>query len=583
MPRDTFASIPTPRHLATLDSLSEEALEELREVGALTASTLAFHGKLRTTRDVVAPRFRKLRRVDLGGNCLERIGDLATLAELRELVLSGNHIDDLDDLRSCGAKLELLELQHNALRSLGEAIGRLTRLRTLRLDSQAGGGIASLAPLRTCAALTALDVSGNALTSIDGLLDLNALASLNLARNAIVTLDLGTAVGRRACFPRLVELNLRGNALTSARVLDVLASLETVDLSRNRIAEWSELPLLPRAQEVYLDHNALRDVVGGEGRDAGEAVTWGTIALLWPRVELLGLAHNELAALPVEGPCVVSIEESALRRRRSQKKVKKRPSAGAGGGVGRKPSKKGGRVRARVGVAAAIAARSSSNPSELRELWIEGNPVARSAGASDLERRLRAALPQLEVLDDRDLLEEGGGGDEAEAAPARFGEDGVSDDGEDGEASAVLENMSSWRDQLNALRSELSQLGSAQSRVDAETLAAVRGRRIAAEAEAEAEAEKLAEDDDDGHAASSKEDDYDAKVQEEKEEERASSKEEDADLDAGRTDGVERSPTTHTDDATSRAARRGVSSSSGGSKGELARRLLASPGVAALP
>ena len=275
----SFAGVATPRQLASLERLGADALDELRDAGALTSSMLAFHGKLRSTRDV--QQFTKLRRLDLGGNCVRRVGDLTMLGELRELVLSGNAIEGLDDLRGVSAKLETLELQHNAICTLGESIGGLTRLRTLRLESQAGGGLRSVAPLRRCKGLTELDLSVNSLTSIDGLHDLNALTSLSIARNAIETLDLGSAVGRRACFPRLVELNLRGNALRSARVLDVLSALEIVDLSRNAIESWSELPLLPRAQEVYLDRNALRESVGGLGPAADGVVTWGTIALLW--------------------------------------------------------------------------------------------------------------------------------------------------------------------------------------------------------------------------------------------------------------------------------------------------------------
>ena len=95
---------------------------------------------------------------------------------------SSNKLEDCEGLGEC-VSLESLQLQQNLLTEAPKCLSQLRQLRALRLDRNRLSG--AVGPgLAACVALTSLDLSGNALTSLAGLAGLVSLLELDVSRVA---------------------------------------------------------------------------------------------------------------------------------------------------------------------------------------------------------------------------------------------------------------------------------------------------------------------------------------------------------------------------------------------------------------
>ncbi|KAH8069196.1 oxidoreductase [Aureococcus anophagefferens] len=159
----------------------------------------------------------RLRTLDVTNNRLTNLRNLVGVRHLRELRAGTNRIDDADDVGVC-KELEALYLQDNLLEEAPRTLGGLRSLKTLRLDRCRLSG--SVGPgLAGCAALTSLDLSGNALASFAGLASLGSLTELDMSRNGLTAVPLGALEGCRAT---LAEVRLGDNEIGSV-ALDAAA------------------------------------------------------------------------------------------------------------------------------------------------------------------------------------------------------------------------------------------------------------------------------------------------------------------------------------------------------------------------
>ena len=177
----------------------------------------------------VRPPPRNLTAADLSRNAIGDAGlaGLAAHRHLRSLDLSHNRLTAVTALAALQA-LEEVRLDGNELTSLAGLEGL-----PLRVVHAAGNAVASLAPLERCAAtLRALDVSNNAVASLAPLSCCARLGSLNVARNALATLEEVRALW---ALPLLHVLDIRNNAALEAvealrlHVLHILPRLTALD------------------------------------------------------------------------------------------------------------------------------------------------------------------------------------------------------------------------------------------------------------------------------------------------------------------------------------------------------------------
>ncbi|KAK4690894.1 hypothetical protein P7C71_g5993, partial [Lecanoromycetidae sp. Uapishka_2] len=187
----------------------------------------------------------------LGNGCFEIISQILSLRELR---LDGNTLNGILSTQICSlSRLEVLDLQNNALDALPDDLQDLSCLRVLNV---AGNKFASLPfdslthlPLVELTAarnrlsgclfpssidglpdLKSLDVANNALTSLtkDRLVHLPSLQDLNVTENRLKTLPDVSG------WMRLITLTAGGNKLASfPEGTTSLRNLKTVDFSRN--------------------------------------------------------------------------------------------------------------------------------------------------------------------------------------------------------------------------------------------------------------------------------------------------------------------------------------------------------------
>jgi hypothetical protein len=213
-----------------------------------------------------------------------RRGDLAGARELR---LAGCGLTEFPrEILGLAETLEFLDLGGNALSSLPEDFGRLTRLRVL---FGSGNRFAILPPaLGDCAALSQLGFRGTGMREVPAEALPPRLRWLTLTDNAIATLP--DALGRR---PHLQKLMLAGNAL--AALPESLAEAPALELLRIGANRFAALPGWLAAHPTL----AWLGLAGNPALDApapaARLVPWGVLtpgALLGEGAS--GLVHHAL-------------------------------------------------------------------------------------------------------------------------------------------------------------------------------------------------------------------------------------------------------------------------------------------------
>lgn len=216
-----------------------------------------------------------VRRLDLSGKQIESLPkNFGLLTQLAVLNLANNALTELPVSMASCAMLSNLDLRRNRFESLPVVLGKLS----LRSLNASGNNIKDASALMECSTIRVLDLSSNALESLDGSLPPeNELRTLNVSCNYLGNID-----DPLATLQSVERLNLSGNALTalSAAVasLEEIESLdvgenmivsiddaffeldvETVDLSSNQLSALT-LKGLESLEELTLDNNPLEQI-----------------------------------------------------------------------------------------------------------------------------------------------------------------------------------------------------------------------------------------------------------------------------------------------------------------------------------
>ena len=216
-----------------------------------------------------------LKRLDLSGRSLEALPESIGLLEgLVVLNLAGNRLTELPDSIAAMTMLNNLDIRRNRFEVLPPVLAALP----LRSLNAAGNNISDIAVLRECPSLRVLDLSGNNLTSVGGMLsEVNKLRTVNLSGNYIKEMGtvfpllsrverlnlsenlLGELPESVAALHGIVELNLSDNRLSTVDEAFFYLGLEEVDLSSNRF-ERLYLHDLGDLEKIVLDNNPIRKI-----------------------------------------------------------------------------------------------------------------------------------------------------------------------------------------------------------------------------------------------------------------------------------------------------------------------------------
>lgn len=263
---------------------------------------------------------------------------------------------------SC-VRLRSLDLSFNALTSI-EPLPTLPDLRQLKLY---GNQIGSVRGLAGCPALETLSIHANRLQPGNGdssspgesLASLQQLATLRIDSNPRLG-DGGVHALQLAALPRLTELNASGVGLTSTEALRGVRALTTLQLDRNRLGSPMGVPPLSPLSALSTASRSLSELhLGWNGlRDA-------SLAALAPLSSLITLRLNDNR--------LASLAQLPIFRRLVELDV----------------------CRNRI---TSLAALGLPPPSEPQQAPPPGRSTCPS-GAPDRQRRPRPKYPQLEILD----------------------------------------------------------------------------------------------------------------------------------------------------------------------------------------
>ncbi|KAG6886909.1 hypothetical protein C0992_001672 [Termitomyces sp. T32_za158] len=192
-----------------------------------------------------------------------RIGSLNNLRlprfanYLKRLCLRQNFVSFLDpEVFSMLTNLEELDLYDNKLKSLGDALLKLSKLETLDLSfnllKTIPEGLASLISLHT------IYVVQNRISKINGFESCINLRSLELGGNRIRRME------NMESLVNLEELWLGKNKITKIENLGTMKKLRILSLQSNRITRLENLEELVNLEQLYLSHNGVKKLEGLE-------------------------------------------------------------------------------------------------------------------------------------------------------------------------------------------------------------------------------------------------------------------------------------------------------------------------------
>lgn len=200
--------------LGTLSNLSDLVISDT----AVNAADLAFIAGL--------PKLTSLTLHDCG---LSSISELSAATKLTRLDLSNNIIGNTSVLESM-KQLEYVDLSFNALTSL-ESFRGMKQLTELYVSYNS---ISSTAPLSSCTALNVVDLNGNVLVSLDGMGSLTELRTLSAAFNQL------TDVSALATCTAMGDLDISNNQLVDISALSTLEQLLNFNFSFNQVTQLPE-------------------------------------------------------------------------------------------------------------------------------------------------------------------------------------------------------------------------------------------------------------------------------------------------------------------------------------------------------
>ena len=291
----TTATIPNPDDEITFeDPRLEQAVREAisKPSGAILKSDVRGLARLDAeSRGIVSLEgiqfCTNLSWLNLRGNVIVSIGQLAALASLTHLDLAENVIVDVAALAGL-TNLTWLRLWNNRVEQV-DAVAGLTKLTYLSLT---GNLLTTTAPLSGLVGLVELWVDRNQVASVDGLRNLTKLTNLDLTLNRIVDLSpLANLTGLRTLFVggnplqggnlgplaglrNLLLLHAWSTGASDLRPLSGLVSLEELEVGENRVWSLDELAPLVRLRKLRAQGNLIQqiDVLVAMGLPEGASV-----------------------------------------------------------------------------------------------------------------------------------------------------------------------------------------------------------------------------------------------------------------------------------------------------------------------
>jgi len=199
---------------------------------------------------------QNLKVLDLSNNQINYIKNIEVLRNLEELKLSKNQISKIENLNL--PKLRKLSLDHNSIIEISN-LDQLINLEFLNLGYNIIEKVENLGELYK---LKNLNLSNNQIEEISGLNNLTGLISLRLNANNIKHLS-----GLDNLF-ELKILNLSNNLIEHIENLHNLHYLTKLELSNNKIKKIEGLDHLIKLQELFLDKNYITKLEGLENLES---------------------------------------------------------------------------------------------------------------------------------------------------------------------------------------------------------------------------------------------------------------------------------------------------------------------------
>ncbi|CAF1074350.1 unnamed protein product [Rotaria sp. Silwood1] len=228
---------------------NEILLDDIDKLPPAMVNELCLHARGLVTIPNLS-QFSKLQMLDLSCNNLIRIENLRNLSNLRELKLYGNKIERIENLE-CLNQLQILQLQYNEIQSIGSGLVYLTRLQSLRIDSNKLSVIRSDEVLKL-AQLKTLDISDCSIENVEFINTLSSLTELRACHCYLKTL-----ANQFRNLRYLIDLDLSNNELINITPLKSLSSLRVLHLANNHIQDIQILSSLVHLNELDLNNNQI--------------------------------------------------------------------------------------------------------------------------------------------------------------------------------------------------------------------------------------------------------------------------------------------------------------------------------------
>ena len=282
-------SVSAPEEVKRLD-LSGHAITELPESFGLLSEVIALNlsGNQLQSLPSSLSSMTKLSHVDLRRNHFSKFPEPLLSLPIRALNLSGNMLDEIGSLQSLG-ELRVLDLSVNAITTMDGALSSDNELRTINLSCNYLKNITSL--VKVLPQTERLDLSGNMITHIPSTIGvMESLIELKLGDNVIEHID-----------DALFDLGL-----------------ETLDLSSNRLY-LVELKGLTELENIILDFNPIRHIEASDdfapyleefSCDGCGLKSW--VPLGSEHLKVLCYSSNEIMSIPEQIGLYTQLEELDL-------------------------------------------------------------------------------------------------------------------------------------------------------------------------------------------------------------------------------------------------------------------------------
>ena len=279
-----------------------EDLSDLRHFTGLRSLTLQNVSGMDFT---VLSQIPSLENLDLSGctissHSLEAIG---SLTELKSLKLNTCALTDLTSLAAL-TKLEELDLANNSITD----IGVLSLMLELETVSLANNPISSIAGLATCSQLRSVDISNCSVVSLSSLSGKTQLQTLLAPNNQIN--DLSDLAGCRS----LSVLDVQSNFISDISVLAGLPALTQFDGDHNQITEIPSFVKNAPLQRFSVNYNQISDLSGLSGLMYLNYVEadYNQIEDLMPLADSYNLIQINVWDNPVTEESVAALQERSI-------------------------------------------------------------------------------------------------------------------------------------------------------------------------------------------------------------------------------------------------------------------------------